>query len=101
MSEREQQLHIRERFLQYTSPFGPQPETPMANQPTFTTGYDTPAYNPEIQHVTQTVVKDTPEEDLAVKAKKEFDAVKAGLILLIALLLSGAFIMWALSRFIG
>lgn len=99
MSDQEQAKHIRDRMSQYIPTPISQPEASFAQTSTGSTAVDTPAYNPStlVQEPEIAVNKTTQPEH----KYKEFSAVKAGLILLISLLISGALIIYALTRFIG
>ncbi len=110
MSDREQAEHLRDRLLQYSPNSYPQTETnipesppplpPIAANlpPLAATGVETPAYTGEfyIQETTPEPSKVNPG-----RVKKEFSAIKAGIILISALIVSAALIIYALTRFIG
>ena len=97
MSEKEQEQYIKDRLLQYSSTFYPIPETPMPQQIDYGTAVETPAYN----STTEAYYPPAEPAEEVTEKKKEPSAVKAGLILLFALIISGALIIYALSRFIG
>lgn len=95
MSDQEQAQHIKERLFQYSPTFYPAPHTPLTQQ---TVGPSPGAdpYNHDFAPQEETA----KIQEIPVK-RREFSAVKAGLILLFALILSGALIIYALTRFIG
>jgi len=111
MSDREQAQHLKDRLLQYSPNSYPNPEMhnpepsmhaiPPVTQPPMplaATGVETPAYTGEFY------VQETPQETSPpkrVKRIKEFSAIKAGIILISALIVSAALIIYALTRFIG
>ncbi len=99
MSDNDQEKYIKYRFLQYSANFYLSPSTPINQQTPMGSSVDTQVYTEESNVIYPTGESTTIEKP--IRKRREFSAVKAGLILLFALIISGALIIYALSRFIG